>query len=448
MQKVFNKHLNEKYFFTRIGNLPVFIIPKKGINEKVGVLAVNYGSIDNSWRLPNEKNSITVPEGIAHFLEHQQFKKEACDIGLEFARFGAMHNAGTGNTSTTYYFMGADNFLDNLNILLKLVLTSYFNPGNVAKEKSIIEQELRMYNDMPGFKVYDNLMTNLYKYHPVRISIGGTVDSVRTITPELLAQCYKTFYQPANMVLVLCGDFQESRRGDLEPEIGRIIETLNQSPYLKDQESQTKIVRNMPEEPVQISNYSSEEKMSTSTSSLLIGYKEARTGLEGLPFLKQNILSDMILDLIFSKSSKLYSKLYEDKLIDDRFGCGYSSHQTYGFTVISAETDQPEALYKRIMGELDKLAKNKICGQRELEQQKRKMIGKFTWVFNSPMAIASLFAGYYFSKILNMPKPGQEIYEIAGLIKKITLSEIHKRIREQLNPKYHAISVIKPLSNK
>jgi len=47
-----------------------------------------------------------------------------------------------------------------------------------------------------------------------------------------------------------------------------------------------------------------------------------------------------------------------------------------------------------------------------------------------------------------MPKPGQEIYEIAGLIKKITLSEIHKRIREQLNPKYHAISVIKPLSNK
>jgi len=437
MHKVFNKHLNEKYFFARIGLLPVFIIPKKGINEKVALLAVNYGSIDNSWKLPDEQKSIIVPEGIAHFLEHQQFKKEAGDVSMEFARFGASYNAGTGNTSTTYYFQSADNFLDNLDVLFKVVLTSYFNPGNVAKEKSIIEQELRMYNDMPGFKVYDNLMSNLYKYHPVRISIGGTVASVRTITPELLAKCYRTFYQPSNMVLVLCGDF--------EADVDKIIGTINQSPYFKDRANQPAIIRNMPEEPKEISNYSSEEKMATSTSSLLIGYKDTRTGLEGIPLLKQNILSDMVLDLIFSKSSKLYSKFYEAKLIDDRFGCGYSSHQTYGFTIISAETDQPDVFYRRVMDEMKKLRTGKLCGQRELEQQKHKMIGKFTWVFNSPMATASLFAGYYFSKIFNMPEPGQEVYEMSGLINKITLADIQARLKEHLNPKYHAISMIKPL---
>lgn len=486
MQKIFNKRLNEKYFFTHIGALPVFIIPKKGINEKVALLAVNYGSIDNSWRPPtapnafggwragllNESKHITVPEGIAHFLEHQQFKKATGDMSMEFARFGASYNAGTGNTSTTYYFQSADNFLDNLDILLKVVLTSYFNPANVEKEKSIIEQELRMYNDMPGFKVYNNLMSNLYKHHPVRISVGGTVESVRTITPELLAKCYRTFYQPANMVLVICGD--------IEPEIDRIIGALNQSQYLKSRENQTEIVRNMPDEPNEINNYSKEEKMSTSASHLLIGYKETRTGLEGIPLLRQNILSDLLLELIFSKSSKLYSKLYEEKLIDDRFGCGHSSHKTYGFTVISAETDQPEKLYQRIMDELDKLGRNpllrdreqsrrvgcganpaqsgdreqsstgrcgtnKLCGKRELEQQKRKMIGKFTWVFNSPMAIASLFAGYYFSKILNMPEPGQEIYEMTGLIKKITLADIQARLKEHLNPKYHVISIVRPV---
>ncbi|MBI5778928.1 MAG: insulinase family protein [Planctomycetes bacterium] len=445
MHKVFNKHLNEKYFFTRIGALPVFIIPKSGINEKVAALAVNYGSIDNSWCRSNETGSITVPEGIAHFLEHQQFKKESGDVSMEFARFGASYNAGTGNTSTTYYFQSADNFLDNLNILLKVVMTSYFNPENVAKEKSIIEQELRMYNDMPGFKVYDNLMSNLYKYHPVRISIGGTVASVRTITPELLAKCYQTFYQPANMVLVICGDFTESRRGDPEADIDKIIQALNQSPYLQGRADETGIIRNMPDEPAEINSHSKEEKMSTSTSSLLIGYKETRTGLEGIPLLKQNILSDMLLDLIFSKSSKLYSKLYEAKMIDDRFGCGYSSHQTYGFTIISAETDRPEVLYQRIMSELDKLARNKICSRRELEEQKRKMIGKFTWVFNSPMAVASLFAGYYFSRIFKNPEPGQEVYEMSGLIKKITTSDIQKRLKEHLNPKHHAISVVKPL---
>ena len=72
------------------------------------------------------------------------------------------------------------------------------------------------------------------------------------------------------------------------------------------------------------------------------------------------------------------------------------------------------------------------------------MIGKFTWVFNSPMATASVFAGYYFSKIFNMPEPGQEVYEMSGLIKKVTLADLQKRLKEHLNPKYHAISVIKP----
>jgi predicted Zn-dependent peptidase len=97
---------------------------------------------------------------------------------------------------------------------------------------------------------------------------------------------------------------------------------------------------------------------------------------------------------------------------------------------------------------MKKLRTGKLCGHRELEQQKHKMIGKFTWVFNSPMATASLFAGYYFSNIFNMPEPGQEVYEMSGLIKKITLADIQARLKEHLNPKYHAISVIKPLGSK
>jgi predicted Zn-dependent peptidase len=436
MHKVFNKRLDEKYYFERIGDLPVFIIPKKGVNAKVAALAVNYGSVDNAWQGPDGLE-ISVPEGIAHFLEHQQFKKADGDTSMEFARFGAMYNAGTGNNSTTYYFQCSEYFRENLDILLKVALTSYFNPENVAKEKSIIEQELRMYNDMPGFKVYDNLMSNLYKVHPVRISIGGTVESVRTITPELLEQCYQTFYRPSNMVLVLCGDF--------EAEIAGLIRSINDSPYLKGRAELPDIVRRMPDEPPVINNYSKEESMATSSSNLLIGYKETRNGLTGLPLLERNIISDMLLDLIFGKSGRLYSRLYEDKLIDDRFGCGYSAHQTYGFTVISGETDRPDELYRRLMSELAKLARTKICGRRELEQQKRKMIGKFTWVFNSPMAIASVFAGYYFTGIFNMPRPGQEIYEMARLIKKVTVGDLQKRFQEHLDPKYHSISIVRPL---
>ena len=80
-----------------------------------------------------------------------------------------------------------------------------------------------MYNDIAGFKVYDNLMKNLYQRHPNRIPIGGTVESVRRTTIEMLQDCYKTFYNPSNMVGVFCGDF--------EP--GQIIRHLNKSitPY-------------------------------------------------------------------------------------------------------------------------------------------------------------------------------------------------------------------------
>lgn len=435
MRKVFYKRLEERYYFARVGGLPVFIIPKKGINAKVAALAVNYGSVDNAWQGPDGRE-IRVPEGIAHFLEHQQFKKSDGDISLEFARFGASYNAGTGNNSTTYHFHCSDNFLENLNILLKVVLTSYFNPDNVAKEKSIIEQELRMYNDMAGFRVYDNLMNNLYRVHPARISIGGTVESVRSITPELLQACYRTFYRPENMVLAICGD--------LEQEIGRIMDALKLSPYLKGRQAEPEISRLMPAEPPEINNYSKEERMPVSASTLLIGYKETKTGLDGIPLLEQNIMTDMLLDIIFGKSGPLYSRLYEDRLIDDRFGCGYSSHRTYGFTVISGETDRPDELYRRLMSELSELASDKICGRRELENQKRKMIGKFTWLFNSPMAIASVFAGYYFAGIFKKTNPGPEIYRMSKLIKKVTLSGLQERFRMHLAPKYHAISIIRP----
>jgi predicted Zn-dependent peptidase len=462
MQKVFNNSLNEKYFFTilRCG-LPVFVIPKKGINEKVALISVNYGSIDNSWQISDDTGFITMPEGIAHFLEHQQFKKESGDIGLDFARYGSSYNAFTGYQTTTYYFSGTDYFTENLDVLLKLVFTSYFHRENVEKEKSIIEQEVRMYDDMAGFKVYDNLMKNLYQNHPIRIPIAGTIESVRRITQEMLSKCYRTFYSPHNMVAVICGDLEPhkviyhlsqtidkiySLKGMPQKKSNDSLDQPKLSSSIKQQPiaSDYTIIRNIPDEPNDIRNRLSMEKMPLSTSYLLVGYKETRTGFEGIPLLEQNILTDILLELIFSKSSKLYSKLYEEKLIDDRFGCSYSSHKTFGFTVISAETEQPEILYQRIIDELKKLSQKKLFAKRDLERQKRKLIGKFVWTFNSPMAIASLFAGYYFNKIITIPD-GKQIFYTPKIISKITIKDIQERLEEHFNKKYYAFSIIKPL---
>jgi predicted Zn-dependent peptidase len=445
MQKVFGEALNESYFFTILScGLPVFVVPKNGINEKVVLIAVNYGSIDNSWYLVDKNDLITMPEGIAHFLEHQQFKKESGDIGMEFARYGSSYNAFTGYQNTTYYFSGTNYFSENLVILLRLLFTSYFHKDSVEKEKAIIEQELRMYADVASIKVFENLLRNLYQKHPVKISIGGTVESVCKITPEMLYECYKTFYWPSNMVAVICGDVHPFRIiEELEKEMDKlkIYWGKNSSNSVK---LNAEIIRNIPNEPYSIQNRSTVEKMPLSISNLLIGFKETRTGNEGTLILRQSIVMDILLELVFGKSSRLFSKLYEEKLIDDRFGCSYNIQKTFGFTVISGETENSEVLYQRIINELRKLSKKKLFSKRVLEQQKRKLIGKFMWVFNSPMAISSLFAGYYFNKIITDSK-SRQIFDTPKIVSKITMKDIHERFEEHFNDEYHAVSIVKPL---
>jgi predicted Zn-dependent peptidase len=436
MNKVFNKSLQEKYYFTHLENgLPVFVIPKKGINEKVALISVKYGSTDNRW------GDTTVPNGIAHFLEHQQFKKEQGDILTLFARYGASCNASTSYQTTTYHFSCTDHFDDNLDILLKTVFSTYFNAEGIAKEKAIIEQELRMYQDMPHFRVYDNLMKNIYHKHPARIPIGGTVETVRTITENLLRRCYQTFYHPSNMVAVICADMEPNRAIEtLKNRITKILPVDMDKTF----DASKDITRLLPEEPADVKNHSSTEKMPVSTPYLLIGYKDTHSGMNGIPFLKQNIITDILLELIFGKSSRLYSKLYEEKLIDDRFGCGYIAYQTFGFVLISAETEKPDVLHSIILNELKKLSQQKLCKKQQMEFLKRKMLGKFIWTFNSPMAIAALFAGYYFNNIISF-LDGSQVYDTPNLIRKISADDIQERFSKILDERYQSISLINPL---
>jgi len=77
---------------------------------------------------------------------------------------------------------------------------------NVEKEKGIIAQEIKMYDDDPNWRVFFNSLKAMYKEHPNSIDIAGTVDSIYKITKEELYDCYSTFYSPSNMALFIVGD--------------------------------------------------------------------------------------------------------------------------------------------------------------------------------------------------------------------------------------------------
>ena len=120
-------------------------------------------------------------------------------------------NAYTTNDHTAYLFECTDHFEEGLDELMDYVQHPYFTDENVEKEKGIIGQEIKMYDDDPGWQLYMNALDCMYKENPIKIDIAGTVESISKIDPDVLYKCYNTFYHPSNMTMVVCGDFEPEK---------------------------------------------------------------------------------------------------------------------------------------------------------------------------------------------------------------------------------------------
>ena len=130
-------------------------MPRKGYNKKYAIYPTHFGSIDTSFRAAgNGEGKVTIPDGVAHFLEHKLFDDEEGNVFDRFAAYGASPNAYTSFTHTTYLFSCTDFFLENFRLLLDFVQTPYFTEESVAKEQGIIQQEIRMYEDNPEWRVF------------------------------------------------------------------------------------------------------------------------------------------------------------------------------------------------------------------------------------------------------------------------------------------------------
>src|SRR5699024_5685074 len=116
---------------------------------------------------------------------------------------GASPNAFTSFTKTAYLFSTTKETDANVNTLLDFVQSPYFSDQSVEKEKGIIGQEIKMYDDQPDWKSFMGSINNMFHEHPVKIDIAGTVDSIAPITKEDLYTCYNTFYHPENIVVAL-----------------------------------------------------------------------------------------------------------------------------------------------------------------------------------------------------------------------------------------------------
>ncbi len=337
--KVENKAIGETlYFGTHESGLGIFVVPKKNFSKKYAIIGAKIGSVDNTFIPNGENEQITVPDGIAHFLEHKMFEmSDGSDAFAKFSEYGANANAFTSFTNTCYLFSCTDNFYESFEHLLNYVKSPYFTDANVEKEKGIIGQEIKMYDDDGEWRVMFNLLRALYKDLPVRIDIAGTAESISHITPDTLYKCYNTFYDPSNMILCVAGDVDENKVLEITDKI------------MGDKITGTKARGIYPDEQENVFQKEIEQKLSVSSPIFDIGFKDSGK-YTGDEILKNEIAVKIILSSVASKSSDLYERLYNDGLINDEFSYDYMYEEQYACAIIGGESKEP----KKVCGEVIK----------------------------------------------------------------------------------------------
>ncbi|MFO8191532.1 MAG: pitrilysin family protein [Bacillota bacterium] len=420
-----NQVLQETLYHYRVDpGMDLYVLPRPGYEKKYAIFSTRFGSIDNSFRVEPEEEVTVLPDGVAHFLEHKLFEDDRGNVFDRFATLGASANAFTSFTQTTYLFSCTANFDKNLQVLLDFVQEPYFTEQTVQKEQGIIGQEIKMYEDHPQWRVFFNLLEGLYQKHPVRKDIAGTIESIAQITPELLYRCYRTFYHPANMAVFVVGD--------LEPDsVGELVEN-NLAP--RNYEPLGTIVRLFPEEPEEINRRRTVQELVVSDPLFFVGFKDTVVGkLRGRELMRREILMELLLDIIFGTSEKLYNELYRENLIDEDFGAEYTAEYNYGFTMIGGETRDSDLLYEKIMVALEKSKIDGITAE-QFERHRRKILGSYIRRFNSLEFIANNFLTYRFR--------GTDLLDLPALLQEVNRGEALSLLEENLSSDRHTVSLI------
>jgi len=386
MEKTHYQTINETLYHEKMPNgLHVYLLKKDGFSKTYGLFATNFGSVDTSFVPLNGSEMIKVPDGIAHFLEHKMFEMENGDASDQFSNLGASTNAFTSSNRTAYLFSTGSNEVECTELLLDFVQDIYLTNENVEKEKGIIEQEIKMYDDDPDWQNYFGAIQNLYHNHPFAIDIAGTVESVNSTTKEDLETCYHTFYHPSNMVLFVVGQINPDE----------MIEVIRNNQAKKTFSSPKPIQRLIVEEPDSVKTKETIQKMDVYMPKITMGIKVTDIPSEPKLRIKREMACQIILDYLFSKSSSLYNEWLNKEWINDTFGGYYIQERDYACLQFGGDTNHIQEL-KTALIELVKSLPNLNIPEDDFERLKRKMMGSYVMSFNSIENIANNFIRFYF----------------------------------------------------
>ncbi|MFD2133192.1 EF-P 5-aminopentanol modification-associated protein YfmH [Pseudogracilibacillus auburnensis] len=417
MEKMTYDLIEETIYSEKLPNgLQVYLLPKEEVAKTYGIFMTNYGSIDRTFIPINGNEETTVPDGVAHFLEHKLFEKEDRDVFTDFLSQGASPNAYTSFTKTAYLFSTTKMAEKNVETLLDFVQSPFFSDESVEKEKGIIAQEIKMYDDQPDWQSFMGTIRNMYEHHPVHIDIAGTVSSIQTITKEDLYTCYHTFYHPANMVLFVTGNFDAQS----------MVRTIELNQAKKSFPSSTEVKRKATEEPETVVVKENVIHLPVSIPKVTIGIKELTKQPHNEAFLKAEMLQGLLLDYFYSPSGTFYEQLYEEQLIDDSFEYSTTVEESFNFSLISSNTREPEQFATRVKEQLVSTKTMKLS-EDALQTMKKRRIGQILRSMNSLESIANQFIHYYFM--------GIDYFTLISAFEALTLTEVNDFLVQWIDEK-------------
>lgn len=401
--------------------LRVRVIPKEGFARFYAFLAVDFGSIDTSF-VQNGRH-ITVPDGIAHYLEHKMFDLPGGENAMDqFARLGGIPNAFTSFDMTAYHVVCTDHFEENLRVLLHMVTTPYFTDESVEKERGIIAQEIKMYTDNPLSRVGEELFAACFAHNPVRVPIAGSVESIEKITAQMLYDCYGAFYTPENMILCVAGDVDAERVAQIARE-----ECVSAPKPLPERDYG-------PAESGYPAKSHVTLEMEVSMPTFALGF--ACTPPEKRPdSARREIVGDLASDILIGESSALFQRLYEQGLVDGTLAAGYEYIKDACLLSVSGDSKDPQAVAEAILQEAERIDREGF----DLElfrRLKKSALGRRTRDLDSLQGICYRTCALEFDSV--------DYFDFPALFADIQPEEVAAFLRQTVRREKACLTVVEP----
>ena len=302
--------------------------------------------------------------GVSHFIEHMLFKgttnRTSKELAREIDNLGGVINAFTSKECTCFYVKLLDEHIDiGIDVLSDMILNSRFDERDIKKEKSVILEELKMYEDSPDDLVYDLLLENIYKDHSLGMNILGDRQSLKNLKRESILDYYNEYYVPNNSIISICGNFK------FEEIVKQIEEKFKTWQPKSVDTSTTKPNFN----PCIVKKNKDIEQVNLAIN------------LDAIPMTNnREVYALSVVNNVFggSISSRLFQKIREEKGLAYSIYSSQTLYEDCGELGIfaSTSTENIQEVYKSILEEIE-LIRNEYISPQEIHESKEQLKGSY-----------------------------------------------------------------------